>query len=183
MAGRTTSIEGRFVNPDPFPFTRRKVGVLVIGLMAGCAAPRLVQIPQPAGPAPFVLSPPSLGRLVVFTEEISPGNDEDVSWSHESYTVLDSSGRLLKRIGNDSGEEVVPLGAGRYFVRAKASGNRVVAIVFQVVAGRTTEVHLEGKWTPEESRASETLVFGLDGSPAGYRCVPETAPSDSGRKP
>jgi len=175
MALRATSSEERIMKRNPCVFASGKAGVFVIGLMVGCAAPRLVRIPQSIGPAPIVLSSLNTGRLVVYTEEIGSGSGDDMI-NHEPYTVLDSSGRLLKKIDNRWGDEVVSLQAGRYFVRAGASGGGVIAIEVQIVAGRTTEVHLDGKWTPEASSTAATLVFGPDGSPVGYQCTPITCP-------
>ena len=170
------------MKPNPFVFASRKAGVLVIGVIAGCAAPRLVQIPQPVGPAPIVLSTQNAGRLVVYTEEASSAGEDNLSSSYKPYKVLDSSGRVLKEVSNNSGEEGVLLQAGRYFVRAEASGWRVIAVEVQIVTGRTTEIHLDGKWRPEASE-KQALVFGPDGSPVGYQSTPMTAPPDPERKP
>jgi len=180
MAPRATSSEERIMKPNSLVL--RMAGVLIIGLVAGCSAPRLVQISEPVGPAPIVLPSRDTGRLVVYTEEDSSTDEDNVSSSYKPYKVLDSSGRVLKEVSNDSGEEVVPLRAGRYFVRAEASGRRVIAIEVQIVVGRTTEIHLDGKWRPEAFDKQE-LVFGPDGTPVGYRSAPATAPADSERNP
>src|SRR6266705_5690213 len=137
MAPRATSSEERIMKPNSLVL--RMAGVLIIGLVAGCSAPRLVPISEPVGPAPIVLPSRDTGRLVVYTEEDSSTDEDNVSSSYKPYKVLDSSGRVLKEVSNDSGEEVVPLRAGRYFVRAEASGWRVIAIEVQIVGGRTTE--------------------------------------------
>jgi len=170
------------MKPNALVLTMRMPGMLFIGLMAGCATPRLVKIPEPVGPAPIVVPSRDAGRLVVYTEEDSSGGEDNLSSSYKHYKVLDSSGRVLKEVRNDSGEEVVPLSAGRYFVRAEASGWRVIAIEVQIVVGRTTEIHLDGKWRPEVPDKQE-LVFGPDGSPVGYRSAPATAPPGSERNP
>ncbi len=166
----------RVLKPNPIVFAARLASVLVIGLTAACAA-QLVQIPQPVGPVPTVLPSLSTGRLVVYTEEVSSagGEGEDVFTArYEPYTVLDSSQHLVRKVSNLSGEDVVPLQAGQYFVRANASGGRIIAIEVQIVAGRRTEVHLNREWRPETSDKQE-LVFGPDGSPVGYRSGRVTA--------
>jgi len=170
------------MKPNPFVFASRKAGVLAVAVMAGCAAPRLVQIPQPVGPAPIALPSLGAGRLVVYTEEIPSAGEDNFSPSYNPYKVLDSSGRVLKEVSNHSGEEVVLLPAGRYVVRAEASGWRVIAVEVQIVVGRTTEIHLDSKWRPEASD-KQALVFGPDGSPVGYRFAPATTPTDSERNP
>jgi len=170
------------MKPNSLVLTMHMAGVLIIWLMEGCAAPRLVQISEPVGPAPIVLPSWDAGRLVVYTEEDSSGGEDNLSSSYKHYKVLDPSGRVLKEVSNDSGEEVVPLSAGRYFIRAEASGWRVIAIEVQIVVDKTTEIHLDGKWNPEVPDKQE-LVFGPDGSPVGYRFAPATAPEDSERNP
>src|SRR5438046_5991614 len=81
MAPRATSSEERIMKPNSLVV--RMAGVLIIGLMAGCAAPRLVQISEPVGPAPIVLPSRDAGRLVVYTEEDSSTGEENVSCSYK----------------------------------------------------------------------------------------------------
>jgi hypothetical protein len=171
----------RVLDPSPTVLAARLASVLVIGLMAACAA-QLVQIPQPVGPAPIVVPSLSTGRLVVYTEEISSAGEDNFSASYEPYTVLDSSQHLVREVSNFSGEDVVPLQAGQYFVRAHASGERIIVIEVQIVAGRATEVHLDGKWRPEASD-KQALVFGPDDSPVGYRSGPVTGRPEVERNP
>ncbi len=86
----------------------RMARALIIGLMTGCAAARLVQIPEPVGPAPIVLPSRDAGSLVVYTEEDSSAGEDNVSSSYKPYKVLDSSGRVLKEVSNDSGKKSCP---------------------------------------------------------------------------
>jgi hypothetical protein len=154
-------------------FTKRNA-TLLLGLMAGCVAPQITRIPQPVGPTAVVPSATNVGRLVVHTEAMCAG--DDVSYRHQPYTVLDVSGRVLKKITNSSGEESVPVDAGRYLVRAESYVRRVVVVEVQIVNGRTTEVHLDGRWKPESSE-SQSIVFGPDGAPVGYQAAREQVPN------
>jgi len=94
---------------------------------------------------------------------------------------LDSAGRLMSEVVNSGGAEIVPLQAGWYVVQAAASSRRMVAVKVQVVAGRTTEVHLDGRWMPQPSNMPATLVFGPDGAPVGMAALRRRFPRTRGR--
>lgn len=57
------------MKPGRLAWVRRTAGVFFIRLVAGCAAPGLVQVPRPVGPAPIAPSPLNTGRLVVYAAE------------------------------------------------------------------------------------------------------------------
>lgn len=173
------SIIQRIVKPSLFARAGRKIVVFAVVLTAACAAPHLVQILQPVGPAPIASSSLNTGRLIVYTEGLCADCGDEMSSDHEPYTVLDSSSRLLRTIDNRGGDEVVPLPSGRYLIRAQATGWRIIAAEVHIVAGRTTEVHLDGKWKPAPSNPPPKLVFAPDGSPVGYETDSATAPPES----
>jgi hypothetical protein len=157
-----------------------KVGVASVlagALLTDCAK-QLVQVPGPVGPAPTVQPSADIGRLVVTTEEVKSGSDEDFT-SYEPYTVFDSAGHLVKEVSNSSGADVLELGAGQYSIRAETLRRRIIGVEVQIVAGMTTEVHLDGNWKPEPSSPPATLVIGPEGTPIGYRSVETPAPERS----
>lgn len=154
---------------------------LLLGALPACAK-QLVQIPGAIGPAPAVERSANIGRLVVATEEVKTGSDEDFV-TYEPYSVLDSTGRLVKEVGNSSGADVVELSAGRYSIRAETLRRRIIGVEIQIVAGMTTEVHLDGNWKPEPSSSNATLVMGPEGSPIGYRSTEAPTPARSAKAP
>src|SRR5262245_39377694 len=125
------------------------VVVLVLAELVGaCGASRLSRIQHSIGPAPVAPNEQTMGRLVVHTPALTTGNSgDDGPFGSEPYALLDSSDRPLQRISNRWGPEPVPLEAGEYVIHANAMKQRV-AVRVQIVAGRTTEVHLDGRWKP-----------------------------------
>jgi len=143
------------------------VQALVIALATGCAE-QAVQIPEPVGPDPKGASLANHGRLVVHTEAVAAVYDEDVPSSHRSYSVLDASQRVLMNVDNASGADVVTLFPGQYTVRVEATLGQTVSVPVRIVAGMTTEAHLDGKWDPQGAD-QRLLIHGPDGSLIGYR--------------
>lgn len=143
------------------------VGLLAAALPSGCAR-QLVQIPHPIGPSPAAASVVSAGRLVVHTEEMPAPYDENQSTVFRPYSVLDSSQQVLVEVDNASGADVIALAPGQYTVRIDATPGRTVTVPVRIIAGRTTEAHLDGKWNPEGTDP-RMLIQGPDGSPIGYR--------------
>ena len=141
--------------------------LLATALPTACAR-QLVQIPQAIGPNPAAASVVSTGRLVVHTEEAPAPYDENQSTVFIPYAVLDSSQQVLLEVDNASGADVVELAPGQYTVRIDATPGRTVTVPVRIVASRTTEAHLDGRWIPEGTDP-RMLIQGPDGSPIGYR--------------
>lgn len=148
----------------------RTAGMLGVLLVPACQK-ALVHVAEPVGPTPVVAPSPTLGRLVVATERIPPYPDEDTVMQYEPYTVQDASGRVVKEVSNDSGADVVQLEEGRYSIRAESPRRRVITVDVQIVRGTTTEVHLDGNWTPKAPSPQAAVVLGPDGNPVGYRAA------------
>gem|GEM_PF-1773460 len=143
------------------------VQALVIALASGCAE-QAVQIAEPVGPDPKGASLVNHGRLLVYTEETAAVYDQDLPSVHRSYSVLDASQHVLMNVDNASGAEVVTLSPGQYTVRVEATLGQTVSVPVRIVAGMTTEAHLDGKWAPEGAD-QRMLIHGPDGSLIGYR--------------
>lgn len=143
------------------------VGLLATVMPTACAR-QLVQIPQPIGPNPAAAAVVSTGRLVVHTEETSAPYDDNQSTVSIPYAVLDSSQQVLLEVDNASGADVVELAPGPYTVRIDMPPGRTVTVPVRIIAGRTTEAHLDGKWKPEGTDP-RLLIQGPDGSLIGYR--------------
>lgn len=143
------------------------VALLTMAMAVGCAR-QVVQISQPVGPNPSPASVVNTGRLVVSTEEMPAPYDENQSTTHRPYTVLDASKKLVLEVDNFTGADVVALPAGQYTVLVDADQNRSVSVPVRIVAGRTTEAHLDGKWTPAGADRN-ALIKGPDGSMIGFR--------------
>lgn len=142
------------------------VSLLATALPAACARP-VVKIPDPIGPNPAAVEV-STGRLVVHTEETPAPYDENQSTVFSPYSVLDSSQQVVLEVDNSSGADVIALAPGRYTVQTDATLGRSVTVPVRIIAGRTTEAHLDGKWKPEGTDR-RMLIQGPDGSAIGYR--------------
>jgi hypothetical protein len=102
----------------------------------------------------------------------SEGNNP--SWhQHGSYYVYDPSGKLLEHVHNTSGyyEQAprrVVLPAARYLVKARAKDYFWVDVPVTIVGGRTTEVHLDDKWSLPDDASNEDLVSMPNGNLVGW---------------
>lgn len=129
--------------------------------------------PQMAG-SRFLLNS-GTGRLVVLTatEEKHIGKDQ-VYYVHTSYTVKTPEGKLVKWVHNHDGDmdqsaQMVSLPAGTYQIMAQSEEYGMLTIPVVVVSGKTTEIHLEGRWTPGENPAKEEDLVRLpNGRPIGW---------------
>jgi hypothetical protein len=142
-------------------------GLLVAASATACAR-QVVQIPQAIGPNPSPASVVDTGRLIVYTEERRAPDDENQSSLHRPYLVLDGSQKVALEVDNFTGADVIALPAGHYTVRVDADQRRTVSVPVRIVTGRTTEVHLDGKWRPERANTA-ALIQGPDGSLLGFR--------------
>jgi hypothetical protein len=150
------------------------LGLLSMALPTACAR-QLVHVPEAIGPNPLAAPPVNKGRLVVYTEERPAPYDDNQSTIHSPYTVLDSSHQVLLEVDNASGADVVALPPGQYTIRIDARPSRTITVPVRIVAGRTTEAHLDGKWKPE-GVDQRMLIRGPDGALVGFRADLATNP-------
>jgi hypothetical protein len=160
-----------FVRPPSIGRGARALGLVVsllgMALPTACAR-QLVHVPEAIGPNPWAGSPVNKGRLVVYTEEIPAPYDDNQSTIHSPYIVLDSAHQVLLEVDNASGADAVALPPGQYTVRIDARPSRTIAVPVRIVAGRTTEAHLDGNWKPE-GVDQRMLIRGPDGALVGFR--------------
>ncbi|HEX3728280.1 MAG TPA: hypothetical protein VHV47_00640 [Opitutaceae bacterium] len=130
---------------------------------------------HPVGPGPAA-TPAATGSLVVYSA-YSPHS----SWPSEpsyrqrysDYDLQSVDGRALRSVSNDAGlavatPAVVALAPGSYHVLARANGYGQVTVPVVIVAGRTTQVHLEGGNAPEPADPNRAVRLP-DGRVVGWR--------------
>jgi len=152
-------------------------GLLLTGCATGKCGLTLDAVgPVPAGP---VAAGSTNGMLVVYSA-YRVGADFNSRDSrrpeYSSYKIFRADGKLLRRVGNDSGTELqdpvtVPLLAGNYRVVARANGYGDVTVPVVIATGQGTVLHLEGgnPW-PDESVFNHTNAVRLpDGQVVGWR--------------
>ncbi len=149
--------------------TIRKLGALFIVLGAGCASTP-VRIADTVGPAPDL--PATEGQLVVHTEVFRRGTPDLAPDTQDPYDILDARGVPLRTVASPDDEApIITLRAGDYIVRGRGLGRASVEVPVRIVAGKTTEVHLDREGDPRDAHASGA-VFGPDGSFVGPRATP-----------
>jgi hypothetical protein len=141
--------------------------LLCLGGPTACAR-QVVHVPEAIGPNPLAAPQVNKGRLVVYTEERPAPYDDNQATIYSPYTVLDSSHQVLLEVDNASGADVVALSPGQYTIRIDASPTRTITVPVRIVARRTTEAHLDGKWKAE-GVDQRILIRGPDGSLVGFR--------------
>jgi hypothetical protein len=134
----------------------------------------------------------SQGELQVFSsleEESDNGSQAstDPIWhQHADYTIYDAQGKrverqaqyaVVARVDNTTGHyarapRLVALPAGRYIVKAEAKDDFWAEVPVTIEPGRTTRVHLDGKWQPPANTRTNGLVSMPNGVPAGWRTDP-----------
>jgi hypothetical protein len=152
----------------------------LISLLAGCSTPSVVL--APVGPNPIGTgSMASTGSLEVFSrlakqrDDQSQGGDGMPRWyQHTDYSIYDSQGNPVKRVGNSTGHyaeapDQVTLPAGRYLVKAQAEDYSWIKVPVTIERGRTTGVHLDGKWKPPADAPKTAVVSMPNGYPVGWR--------------
>ncbi len=94
-------------------------------------------------------------------------------YQHSSYAIYTQDGRLIERELNTVGHyaqtpRMVTLAAGRYVVRAQAKGDFEVEVPVIIQPGRTTVVHLDGKWQPPAFVSKSDVISLPNGTPVGW---------------
>jgi hypothetical protein len=145
-----------------------RMGVVLILFGAGCATTTL-KVPDTVGPAPQ--SPPTEGELVVFTDIFYRDMPDLANDTRKPYDLLDARGGKIQTVSSsDTEPPIITLKAGNYIVRGPGLG-KLIEIPVRIVAGRTTEVHLDRAAPPVQER-SRLAVYGPDGSFVGWRATP-----------
>lgn len=171
------------------------VGLITLISLAGCAGPGSVVQLQPVGPVPnSVASASAEGCLQVYTaRERAPvdANATEFFWNgdfgqnqflhgmaHSPYTVCTVEGKVLRRVPNTTGMNDpqptrLTLAPGDYQVRAEAERyNDVtipVVVPVRIEGGKTTVVHLDGRWESQPPPAPEKSVRLPDGQIVGWK--------------
>jgi hypothetical protein len=99
--------------------------------------------------------------------------------AHTSYAIYALDGRLLQRVRNttgmnDANPTLVKLAPGVYHVKAEAEDSgevtQTVTVPVCVEAGRTTTVHLDGKWKTTAPAKDTEMVRLHNGNVVGWYC-------------
>jgi hypothetical protein len=125
----------------------------------------------------------SPGELQVFSRlerETDNGNEAstDPIWhQHTGYIIYNAQGKRVERVENTTGHyarapRLVALPAGQYVVKAEAKDYFWAEVPVTIEPGRTTKVHLDGKWQPPANASTNGLVSMPNGVPAGWRADP-----------
>jgi hypothetical protein len=164
--------------------------LLALGLFASsCALDRQVAVSNPIGPPPDGLSTSidaaSDGTLVVYSSYGvgEAPTDYDASMrTHTPYDIRTVDGALVKHVGSNHGgrfdgtPDAVSLPVGRYQVSATAQEYGRMDVPVEIVAGRTTTVHLDSNEAVRAQQRSNTALIRLpDGQIVGWR---EAQPAD-----
>jgi hypothetical protein len=140
----------------------RASGILAVALvpacliatsgLAACAVSEPLVRHDVVGPAHPLRGPrqeePQEGELVVFSGTRSSVVEQSEYPIHTDYTLMDDSGRELRRVPNSTGlfggnPVVVPLPTGSYKVRAQNADGRWVIVPVVIESGQRTVVDLD----------------------------------------
>lgn len=151
------------------------VGAALASLLVGCSSTPVTL--APVGPGPFAsrVTASDTGRLQVYSLLVTRSEgSENPDWhQHSHYYISDASGRHNRYIENTVGHyekrpRTLQLAAGRYIVKARASGGEWVELPVIIKPGETTIVHLDHGWNP--ANIPETDVVSMpNGSAVGWR--------------
>lgn len=151
-------------------------------VLIGCSSTPVVL--APVGPNPTgIRSAASQGELQVFSsleeesDDQNQGSSDPIWHQHTDYTIYDTQGNRVERVDNTTGHyarspRLVALPAGQYVVKAEAKDYFVAEVPVTIEPGRTTKVHLDGKWQPPANTSTNGLVSMPNGVPAGWRADP-----------
>ncbi len=126
--------------------------IVAAAALAGCASNSNVVVDQPVGPdlAPSRLKlTPGNGQLVVYSALEVPNPVGSDFPTHTAYAIEDVNGALIQRIDNRSGPfyqtpVTVPLQAGEYKVKARATNHGWLTVSVIIKEGETTILDLDG---------------------------------------
>ena len=125
--------------------------LIALSGLAACAASEPLVLHDVIGPAHPLRGAqqqqPRDGELVVFSGTRSSVVEQSEYPIHTDYTLMDDSGRALRRVANSTGlfggnPVVVPLAIGSYKVRAQNADGRWVIVPVVIESGQRTVVDL-----------------------------------------
>jgi hypothetical protein len=155
---------------------RLPIGIVTfgaVGLMTACSTANQLTVTQPVGPAESAVAKVQ-GALQVYTAtETHADGDNTYYCPHSPYLIYNSAGQkarsVLNHVGTmDETPSTVFLPPGAYTVVAEAEGYGRVRIPIVIQARRTTVLHLERGWKPQQGNSAD-LVRMPDGQPIGWR--------------
>jgi hypothetical protein len=170
------------------------LAALAAFFMAGCASSDSKLVLAPVGPPqPPMVSLNSDGTLLVYTAYQtgvpSPYLPENLR-QHSDYDLRGDDGKLLRHISNQAGDQSeapvpVPLPAGSYKIVARTNGFGLVTVPVVIVAGRLTELHLEGgaSWSAKHAFNDSNSVRLPDGEVIGWKADGQSSPAVGPAKP
>ena len=156
----------------PKALGKAQVAVAVAGcaVLAGCAAPATVIVPNAVGPQH--VHRPTEGELLVYSATYVGIGEAGLYPVHTDYTLSDGNGKELERVANRSGPFAsrpapVDLPPGRYQVKALLQGSGYVVVPVDIEVGRRTVLDLDGTAMPQNVK-SEEFVRLPDGRVIGW---------------
>ena len=153
----------------------------LVVLLAGCNTTPVTT--SPVGPNPSATqSGHARGGLQVFSrlaQHSDDGNqgssDPGPLWyQHTAYEIFDLQGQMLKNAQNrphhyDDAPELVRLPPGQYVVKAESADYFWVRVPVEIKKGKTTNVHLDGQWSPPAGTPAADIIKLPDGRPVGWK--------------
>jgi hypothetical protein len=152
----------------------------VIPFLTSCASHPVTLAAVGPGPLASGSVTAGTGRLEVFSglaeesDNQNQGSKDPVWRQHTDYTLYDAQGKLVEHVDNTVGHyarapRLVSLPAGNYTVKARASGGQWIEIPVVVESDRTTQVHLDKRWTLPSGTSKTEIVCAPEGYPVGWR--------------
>ncbi len=156
-------------------------GAGLVALLAGCAT---TPVPvAPVGPNPSAArSDSSRGGLQVFSrlarhsdEQNQGSSDPNPQWyQHTAYEIFDLQGNLVSNVQNrphhyDDVPDLVRLPPGQYTVKAESADYFWVQVPVKIETGKTTNLHLDGRWSPPPGTPDGDIIKLPDGRPVGWK--------------
>jgi PEGA domain len=145
----------------------------IAGMAAGCSTPAVL---APVGPCSASHETSgSNGHLQVYSVTGAQSEGDDPIWyQHSAYRIYNREGKCIKYVGNTVGKwddtpATVTLPQGNYTVTACAEGYLRVRVPVLIQPGRTTVVHLESGWTPQETPPGIETVRASTSYAVGWR--------------
>jgi hypothetical protein len=147
----------------------------IVGLVS-CARPSTVVIEQPLGPSPTSATQSNQGWLVVYTDiEKYADPTLQIQFAEPTrlpYTIVNSAGQPIQTVtARDETPEIVALSAGNYVVRGNTLQGGTIEAKVRISNGQTTNVVLDGSWTPDKAATGDSAVYGPDGTFVGWRAA------------
>lgn len=148
--------------------------IILIPLLASCAATPVVLAPVGPGPELNGATTPTQGNLEVYSQTEEYGEDMSVPfYRHTGYWIY-KDGKPFKRVWNhkdveDEDPSIVTLPPGKYVVRAQAERYGLVEVPVVIEADETTRVVLQPGWKPPSFARSSELVRIPGGYPVGWK--------------